>query len=117
MAAVYAEDFKPYNVAAVSLWPGYVATERMVGLKANDPGVKQLEDKMGFESTDFSGRVISALYDDPRLLSLSGKTLLTGEAAQYYGVTDVDGRQPQSLRAIYGGPHQAFDGLPALQAR
>jgi len=28
LANVYAEHFRPFNVAAVSLWPGYVATER-----------------------------------------------------------------------------------------
>ena len=72
LAAVYAEHFTPFNVAAISLWPGYVATERMTQLMETDPGVKQLKEKMGFESTELSGRVIRALYDDPNLLALSG---------------------------------------------
>ncbi len=111
LAAVYAEDFRPYNVAAVSLWPGYVATERMVQLVNADSEVKQLREQMGFESPEFSGRVICALYDDPNLLSLSGKTLLNAEIAERYGITDIDGYRPKSLRAVYGGPHKSFDVL------
>lgn len=111
LAAVYADEFRPYHVAAVSLWPGYVATERMTQLVASDPEFKALKDSMGFESPEFSGRVIAALYDDPDLPSLSGKTLLTAEAAARYALTD-EGYAPKSLRAIYGGPHRAFDVTP-----
>jgi hypothetical protein len=69
----YAEHFTPFNVAAISLWPGFVATERMTQPMETDPGVKQLKEKMGFESTELSGRVIRALYDDPALLTLLWK--------------------------------------------
>jgi len=79
LAAVYAEHFTPFNVAAISLWPGYVATERLTQLMESDPGVKQFKEKMGLESTELSGRVIRALYDDPNLLTLSGKTIITAE--------------------------------------
>jgi NAD(P)-dependent dehydrogenase (short-subunit alcohol dehydrogenase family) len=109
LAAVYAEHFTPFNVAAISLWPGYVATERLTQLMETDPRVKQLREKMGFESTELSGRVIRALYDDPNLLTLSGKTIITAEAAERYGISDLNGYEPKSLRGIYGGPHPAFD--------
>jgi NAD(P)-dependent dehydrogenase (short-subunit alcohol dehydrogenase family) len=109
LAAVYAEHFKPFNVAAISLWPGYVGTERVTQLMKTDPGFKRLTEKMGLESTELSGRVIRALYDDPQLLTLSGKTILTAEAAERYGIADLDGYEPKSLRGIYGGPHPAFD--------
>jgi hypothetical protein len=109
LAAVYAEQFTPFNVAAISLWPGYVATERMTQLMETDPGVKQLKEKMGFEGTELSGRVIQALYDDPNLLTLSGKTIITAKAAERYGISDLDGYDPKSLHGIYGGPHPAFD--------
>jgi len=111
LAAVYAEEFRPFNVAAISLWPGYVATERMVQLVETDPGVKQLKEQFGFESPEFSGRVIGALYDDAELLSFSGKTLLTAEAAAHYHISDLDGFAPRSLRSTYGGPHPSFDIL------
>ena len=73
------------------------------------PGVKQRKEKMGLESTELSGRVIRALHDDPNLLTLSGKTIITAEAAERYGISDLDGYEPKSLRGIYGGPHPAFD--------
>ena len=109
LAAVYAEHFKPFNVAAISVGPGYVGTERVTQLMETDPGVKRLTEKLGLESTELSGRVIRALYDDPQLLTLSGKTILTAEAAERYGIADLDGYEPKSLRGIYGGPHFAFD--------
>src|SRR5579862_7957441 len=98
------------------LWPGYVATERMTQLMETDPAVKQLKEKMGFESTELSGRVIRALYDDPNLLTLSGKTIITAEAAERYGISDLDGYEPKSLRWIYRGPHPAFD-IPQERSR
>lgn len=109
LAQIYADDFKPFNVAAVSLWPGYVATERMVKFVDADPEFKEIEKKFGLESPEFSGRVISALYDDPDLLSFSGKTLLNAEIAEHYGVADLNGYKPKSLREVYGAPHKAFD--------
>jgi NAD(P)-dependent dehydrogenase (short-subunit alcohol dehydrogenase family) len=109
LANVYAEHFRPFGVAAVSLWPGYVATERLLDMAETDPGTKQLKEKFGLESTEFSGRVIATLYDDPDLLALSGKTLINAEIAEHYGVKDLDGYEPRSLRAAYGGPHAAFD--------
>jgi hypothetical protein len=81
----------------------------MTQVMETDPGVKQLTEKMGLESTELSGRVIRALYDDPNLLTLSGKTILTAEMAEHYGISDLDGYEPKSLRGIYGGPHPAFD--------
>jgi NAD(P)-dependent dehydrogenase (short-subunit alcohol dehydrogenase family) len=109
LAAVYADEFRPFNVAAVSLWPGYVATERLVHLAETDPEVRSLKEKFGLESTEFSGEVISALYDDPNLFSLSGKTLLNAEIAERYGLADLNGYSPKSLRPVYGGPHKSFD--------
>jgi Protein of unknown function (DUF692) len=98
-----------YKVVQHGVSMYFVATERLTQLMATDPGVKQLKEKMGFESTELSGRVIRALYDDPNLRTLFGKTIITAEAAERYGISDLDGYEPKSLRGIYGGPHPAFD--------
>lgn len=111
LADVYADHFRPYNVAAISLWPGYVATERMLQSAKTDPTTHQQKAQYGFESTEFSGRVIKALYDDPDLMALSGKTVLTAEAAERYGITDIEGYQPKSLRGTYGGPFSKLDAF------
>jgi hypothetical protein len=57
LATVYAEHLKPFNVAAISLWPGFVGTERMTRVMESDPGLKLLTEKMGLESAESSGRV------------------------------------------------------------
>jgi NAD(P)-dependent dehydrogenase (short-subunit alcohol dehydrogenase family) len=107
MAADMAVDLKPFNVAAVSVWPGLIATERVLALAEQMPELKQ--QLAGFESPAFSGDVIDALYRDPKLMELSGKTLIIAELAQRYGLTEADGRQPHSLRAVMGAPHPNFE--------
>jgi NAD(P)-dependent dehydrogenase (short-subunit alcohol dehydrogenase family) len=106
LASVYARDFAPYNVAAISLWPGYVKTERMKMIigEAEDflPG-------MGIESPQYCGRVISALWDDPDMMNVSGKTLIAAELGERYGVEDLPRHDPKSLRDVYGAPHPQFD--------
>lgn len=106
MAFDMAEELRPYDVAAVSLWPGIVATERVQQLAEQSAELKaQLP---SFESPEFIGRVIAALYSDPQLLARSGKTLIAAELAEHYQITDIDGKQPTSLRAFMGQPHPAF---------
>jgi NAD(P)-dependent dehydrogenase (short-subunit alcohol dehydrogenase family) len=109
LAAVYAEHFAPYNVAAISLWPGFVATEKMLELASIESGVQKTREELGFETPEFIGRVIGGIYDDPEIASLSGKTLLTAEMGNRYGITDIDGSAPKSLRELFGGPHPSLD--------
>lgn len=113
LADVYAEHFRPYGVAAISLWPGYAATERMRRTAEADPETARLRQAFGFESVELSGRVIQALYQDPLLMDLSGKVVLTAEAADHYGLRDLDGFAPMSLRNSYGGPVGRFDAFAA----
>ena len=107
LAAACAVDFRPFGVAAVSLWPGIVTTERVLQAADQIPSLK--EQLAAFESPEFVGRVILALYRATDLMALSGKTLIGAELAARYGVTDLNGRQPQSYRSIWGAPHKAFD--------
>jgi len=106
LASVYAEDFAPFNTAAISLWPGYVKTERMKMIIGD---ATTFIEGMGLESPQYCGRVISALWDDPDMIKLSGKTHIAAELGEHYGVTDLPGHEPKSLRDIYGAPHPQFD--------
>ena len=112
LANIYADEFRPFGVSAVSLWPGFTATERLRAAADVDKGVQQLEAAFGFESLEYSGRIIHALYGDPDLPSLSGKTLISAELGERYGIVDADGKVPGSLRAHFGGPPPAFDNQP-----
>ena len=40
---------------------------------------------------------------------VTGSRTLCAEAAERYGISDLEGYEPKSLRGIYGGPHPAFD--------
>jgi hypothetical protein len=50
------------------------------------------------ESPEFSGRAIAALADDPAVSRRTGTVVVAAELAVEYGFTDVDGKQPTSLR-------------------
>ncbi|MBM7114351.1 SDR family NAD(P)-dependent oxidoreductase [Archangium primigenium] len=106
LAASWSEDFVPRNVAAISLWPGFVRTERgeeMLGDK------KEVFEGMGMESPRYEGRIIGAVWDDPEMMALAGKTVIGAELGERYGVTDLPGFHPKSLREFYGPPHPRFD--------
>lgn len=106
MAFDMAQELRSHGVAAVSLWPGIVATERVQQMAEHSPELK--EQLSSFETPAFIGQVIHALYRDPALPSLSGKTLIAAELAEAYKIQDNDGRQPASLRGVMGAPHPAF---------
>jgi NAD(P)-dependent dehydrogenase (short-subunit alcohol dehydrogenase family) len=91
MAACMAHELRPHNVAALSLYPGLVRTEAV--LKAKD-----YFDLSNSESPQFIGRVVAGLMDDPKLMEKSGTWHIAAELAQQYGIGDIDGKQPKSLR-------------------
>ena len=61
------------------------------------------------ETPQFTGRLIDALYRDPSLPEISGRTLIGAELADRYGITDDGGRRPPSHRGILGAPREPSD--------
>lgn len=106
LAASWSDDFAPENVATISLWPGFTKTERGVDLMGDKD---EFYEGMGMESTRYMGRVIGAVWDDPKMMMLSGKTVIGAELGERYRVEDLPGFMPKSLRAVYGPPHPRFD--------
>jgi len=90
MAKDMAHELLEHNVAAVSLYPGLVRTERVL----RDA---QYFDMSNAESPEFTGRAIIALAADPHVMEKSGKILVAAALALEYGFTDTDGRQPVPL--------------------
>lgn len=101
-----AQDFKPYKVAVVSLWPGPTATERAKCVLARIAGGDKILESA--ETPKFSGLVIASLYSDPQLMSKSGSVVIAAEAALEYGFKDFNGKQPPSLRDQKGSPRPFF---------
>ncbi len=90
MAMDMAHELREHNVAAVSLYPGLVRTERVLRNA-------QYFDMSNAESPEFTGRAIAALAADPNVMDKSGKILVAAALALEYGFTDIDGRQPIPL--------------------
>lgn len=99
-----ARDLRPHGIAAISLWPGLVATERTLGniARGNVGGLPDIETYL--ESELFTGRAIAAAHASPELMALSGGTFYSAELADRFGVEDAEGRHPRSRRVLYGAP-------------
>lgn len=99
------------NVAAVSIWMGALATDRLLAIIAADPAkYGYLRDQI--ETPEFTGHVIWALYNDPALQARSGQTLIGAEIAREYGIADAEGRQPPSYRDTHKvWPHTHFPNV------
>lgn len=99
LAQGMADDLRPHNVAAVSFWPGYVRTERVL-LGARDeeeglglrPGFDPVKDA---DSPELQGIAIARLAADPDLMRYSGKVQVVTDLAARYGFVDIDGAVPK----------------------
>jgi NAD(P)-dependent dehydrogenase (short-subunit alcohol dehydrogenase family) len=97
-AADMAIDFKNYNVATVSIWMGALLSERVKALIASNPEKYR---HLKLETTEFTGHIIWALCHDPKLMELSGQTVIGAEMALKYGIKDAGGFQPPSCRDTF----------------
>lgn len=112
MAFDMAVDFRAagVDVAALSIWMGALATDRLLGMIEADP------DKYGYlrdqiETPEFTGHVIWGLYKDPHLQELSGETLIGAEVGTRYGILDEGGRRPPSYRDTHQVAPQGYHPL------
>ena len=55
--------------------------------------------------------VINEIYKDPRIIKLSGKTLIAAEIGEMYGVKDVGLNSPKSDRESLGGPRNFSEAV------
>ncbi len=94
LAMGMAHELREYNIAALSLYPGFTRTERVMAGYTGDLSVT--------ESPRYTGRAVVALAADPDVLQKSGRAFPVGELAREYGFTDVDGRQPAPSRVDDG---------------
>lgn len=110
-AADMAVDFRDHGVAAISIWMGALRTERMQVMLDKEPGKYGHLEAM-LETPEYTGHIIWALYNDPDLMALSGKTLIGAELAPRYGILDEGGVQPPSYReTLQVVPHEQFSAI------
>ena len=109
MAADCGFELRKHNVAFISLWPGAVGTETVLDkLKpsgsSQDP--KQTTNREMFEkgeTPEFSGQCIAAMAQDPDVMSMTGKIVMTYDLGQKYGLQDKPGHQPMDMRSLSQG--------------
>ncbi|MEV1243116.1 SDR family oxidoreductase [Nonomuraea sp. NPDC050022] len=104
LAFSQAHDLEPYGGTAVALTPGFLRSEAMLELfgvteetwreAAPDPAWAVSE------TPAYVGRAVAALATDPDKRRWSGRSVSSGELAQVYGFTDVDGSRPDVWRFI-----------------
>ena len=92
MSADTAQELKDLGVKVFSLYPGVVSTEGMREL------AKYTQNTNDMESPQFVGKCVAYLALDDNAIAQSGNVLLTGEIAERYGFTDIDGKQPKPIK-------------------
>jgi NAD(P)-dependent dehydrogenase (short-subunit alcohol dehydrogenase family) len=93
LTADTAHELRRHDVAVVSLWPGFVRTERIdVGVATG--ALPANLDATTAESPRFCGRAVCALATAPDRMDYSGKAVSARELAERFGFRDVDGRLP-----------------------
>ncbi|KAM9844664.1 dehydrogenase/reductase SDR family member 1 [Aulostomus maculatus] len=105
LAADMAVELRSRGVASVSLWPGAVRTELVSKFVVDRDTPQGIDSKWkevfaNGETTELSGKCIVNLAKDKRLMSLTGKVLLTCDLARRYGIQDIDGRSVTDFTSI-----------------
>ena len=97
MTAAIAEDLRPHSVYAVSIWPRWVRTERVMMAVENDQlGFDVTSDDLSLSDTpEFTGRAIAHLACDAQLSWRSGQAFPIVQLAHDYGFTDINGHLPE----------------------
>lgn len=96
-----AYELKPFGVAAVSLWPGPIGTEKTKIITAK---MELSTHKIKEESPLHVGRAVAALAADPKVMDKTGQVLITAELGEEYGFTEEDGSRPLNPRHMLWGP-------------
>ena len=103
MAWGLAKELAPHEGTAVALTPGWMRSELMLEHHAvSESNWRDATERTPHfcisESPRFVGRAVAALAGDPDVSRWNGQSLSSGELAQVYGFTDVDGTQPDCWR-------------------
>ena len=93
LTADTALELGAHGVNVVSVWPGFVRTERIDVALGHDLLPESL-DVDAAESPRFTGRGVVALATDPDASRWSGRAVAVRDLAEAYGFRDVDGRLP-----------------------
>jgi NAD(P)-dependent dehydrogenase (short-subunit alcohol dehydrogenase family) len=116
-------ELEPHSATAVAITPGWLRSEMMLdnfGVSEENwrdsiNGARQPAAPADFalsESPRYVGRAIAALAADPNRARWNGKSVNSGQLAQEYGFTDVDGSRPDVWRYIVEVRERGLEANP-----
>ncbi|MBP2704503.1 SDR family oxidoreductase [Microbispora sp. RL4-1S] len=100
-----AKELAPHGATAVSLTPGWLRSEIMLEhfgvTEATWRDALAAQPHFAISETPaFVGRAVAALAADPEVSRWNGRSLSSGQLAQVYGFSDVDGSRPDAWRYL-----------------
>jgi NAD(P)-dependent dehydrogenase (short-subunit alcohol dehydrogenase family) len=114
MAWGLAQELEENGGTAVAITPGWMRSELMLEHHSvTEENWRDATERAPHfcisESPRFVGRAVAALAGDPDVARWNGQSLSSGQLAQVYGFTDLDGTQPDCWRYMTevieaGGP-------------
>ena len=105
MAFALAHELGPRGATALSLTPGWLRSEVMLDAfgvtEENWREATEVQPHFAISETPhYVGRAVAALAADPDVARWNGHSLSSGQLAQVYGFTDLDGSQPDAWRYL-----------------
>ena len=103
MAWGLGQELRPHGGTAVAVTPGWLRSEHMLDVYGvteatwRDATAKQPHFVIS-ESPRYVGRAVARLAGDPEVDRWNGQSLSSGQLAQVYGFTDLDGSRPDCWR-------------------
>ncbi|MFB9249941.1 SDR family oxidoreductase [Sphaerisporangium melleum] len=105
MAFAQGKELAPHGATAVALTPGWMRSEIMLDAfgvtEANWRDALAAQPHFAISETPaYTGRAVAALAADPQVARWNGRSLSSGQLAQVYGFTDIDGSRPDAWRYL-----------------
>ncbi|NUP18545.1 MAG: SDR family oxidoreductase [Streptomyces sp.] len=105
MAFSLGHELGPRGATAVALTPGWLRSEMMLdGFEVREDNWRDALERVPHfaisETPRYVGRAVAALAADPEVARWNGESLSSGQLAQVYGFTDLDGSRPDAWRYL-----------------
>jgi NAD(P)-dependent dehydrogenase (short-subunit alcohol dehydrogenase family) len=105
MAFSLGHELAPHGATAVGVTPGWLRSEAMLDAygvtEENWRDATKISPHFAISETPaFVGRAVVALAEDPDVARWNGRTVSSGDLAQVYSFTDLDGSRPDAWRYV-----------------
>ena len=105
MAWSLAKELQPHGCTALAISPGWLRSEQMLdnyGVTEENwlDATKKQPHFIITETPRYVGRAVASLAADPDVARWNGQSLSSGQLANVYGFTDLDGSQPDAWRYV-----------------